>query len=294
MRFLVTGATGFLGKYLVHQLINDQHEVIAVNRSGKKPDDAVWEKIQLIVYDGEYSSFIDTEPVDVVIHLATCFKSSHRPEEISELIDSNIKLGAHLLEWMQKKEIRRIVNISTYTTSIDGHSYSPQNFYAATKKMFEDLLTFYVQTYPMSAITLDMYDLYGPHDTRGKFIDLIFLAIKNDQVFRMSKGEQEISYVHVDDAVNAILQATMMFTDAIGLEEKFSVYSHGDIMTLLALVQKIEDVLGIHISKEISYYPYRTREMMKVTPSKPLLSGWGPKVSLEAGIWKKWKEYNEN
>jgi len=140
MKFLVTGATGFLGKHLVNRLLTEGHEVTVINQSGKKPIDKAWENVAVIPYQGSYEIFSMIDKVDIVVHLAAFSKLYHTPDDISTLIDSNIKLGAHLLEWMVHADVEKIINISTYFENTNGKSYSPLNFYAATKKMFEDLV----------------------------------------------------------------------------------------------------------------------------------------------------------
>lgn len=247
----------------------------------------------MLKYSGSFEeTFLKLEKADVVIHLATLFKANHKPGDISPLLQSNITLGTHLLEWMVMSNTTNIINFSTYATNTNGHSYSPQNLYSATKQAFSTILTYYIYEKGLSAITLEMYDMYGPNDPRGKFIDLVLRAIKNKEKFKMSPGKQEIYCLHVMDAVSAVLLTIeQVLKNSSGEESFFSVCSKEKATELIELVNTIEQTLDYKLEKDIGFYPYRAKEIMKVSPAHPNLPRWTPKVCLETGIKQKWKEY---
>lgn len=294
-RVLITGATGFLGKHLIEEILkNDLYDVVIINKSGKKIVNEYKREIEYLKYDGTYDSISCLGKIDCVIHLATDFKASHKTCDISNLILSNIQFGTHLLEYMKNAEIKNIINVSTYATSIDGIKYSPQNLYAATKKSFEDILTYYSQAHNINVFNLECYDMYGLNDNRGKFIDLLLNAAKSGIEFKMSKGEQEIGYIYVDDIVNALLIAIQQLQDKKHISfENFSLCG-SEVLTLAALVKKVEDTLGIIIKISKDFYPYKDREIMKVAPRFNKLPIWTPKVKLSHGILIKWRELNAN
>ncbi|MBP8708468.1 MAG: NAD(P)-dependent oxidoreductase [Caldisericia bacterium] len=285
MKILITGGAGFIARNLVRELLKRNYNIITIYRE-TIPKEFIG-KVKMIQYKGNYNDLeenLEDEQIDIVIHLATHFTSKHRANEIRELFESNILLGTHILEYMKEHKAKKFINTSTYATSIDGTDYNPQNLYSATKKAFEDILVFYVESEKMQTINLELSDTYGLGDTRPKFLNLLLNAIKENREFNMSPGEQEICYIHVRDVVNAYLRAIdMLVNEDIKKIENYSVYGD-EVLTLNQLVNKVQDISGTKIQVNKGVYPYKEREIMKFKPKYPILPGWQPRVSLTQGI----------
>ncbi|HOK17085.1 MAG TPA: NAD(P)-dependent oxidoreductase [Defluviitoga tunisiensis] len=285
MKILITGGAGFIARNLVRELLKRNYNIITIYRE-TIPKEFIG-KVKMIQYKGNYNDLeenLEGEQIDIVIHLATHFTSKHRANEIRELFESNILLGTHILEYMKEHKAKKFINTSTYATSIDGTDYNPQNLYSATKKAFEDILVFYVESEKMQTINLELSDTYGLGDTRPKFLNLLLNAIKENREFNMSPGEQEICYIHVRDVVNAYLRAIdMLVNEDIKKIENYSVYGD-EVLTLNQLVNKVQDISGTKIQVNKGVYPYKEREIMKFKPKYPILPGWQPRVSLTQGI----------
>ncbi len=280
---LITGASGFIGSSLLKYLYDNEVNIIAVVHKTKNID----LPIQTIEYDGSFeslsNSLIDKE-IDLVLHLATLFIANHKSDQISDIIDANIKFGAHILELTKQKKIPAFINTSTYATNFKHEGYNPQNFYAATKQSFFDLIKYYQETTNTVFITLEMTDTYGPGDTRPKFINLVLDAISNQQTFKMSLGEQEICYLYIDDAVNAFAHCIMLLIkNEIEINSSYSVYSN-EVFQLIDLVSYVSELSGYTLETERGFYPYRDREIMTYKPTYPKLVGWESKVMLKEGI----------
>ena len=84
--------------------------------------------------------------------------------------------------------------------------YRPVNLYAATKQAFEDVLAYYADAQGIAAVTLELYDTYGPGDPRRKLIRILFEAARSGEPIQLSPGEQVIELLHVDDAVPRIVK----------------------------------------------------------------------------------------
>jgi nucleoside-diphosphate-sugar epimerase len=282
--YIVTGATGFIGSNLVEKLLKHGANIIAIIHK-KKP---VHNIIESIKFDGTYDSIykpLENKRIDGIIHLATMFLSKHKADQIGDLIDSNIKFGTFLLEVAKNKQIPFFVNTTTYAQSFDHNGYNPQNLYAATKQSFEDIIKYYEVDSEISFTTLELTDTYGKGDTRPKFINQLLKAIEYDSTFKMSKGEQEINYLNIEDASDSFITAINLIQKGdIGSGEHFSVYSN-ETYKLIDLVNFVRSKLNSNILIENGYYPYRNREIMTFKPSYTKLPNWNAKVSLMEGIY---------
>ena len=286
-RALVTGSRGFIGSHLVRRLRESGWEVHELLRprteeSGSLGADAS----QVHAYFGSTDEVVGAVRIakpHVVFHLASLFLAQHIPEQIVPLVESNITLGTQLLEAMKLTGTKRLVNTGTSWQHFQGDSYNPVNLYAATKQAFEDILKYYEETAGIQAITLSLFDSYGPGDTRKKLLHLLLDALRDGQVLEMSGGEQKIDLAHVDDLCAAFVHAAGLAEEPAAPGSRVYGVSGGDRMTLREVVETLERAAGRKISIRWGARPYREREVMQLW-NGPELPGWRPKVRLYDGF----------
>ena len=287
-RAFITGATGFIGSHLTYHLRAAGWEIGVLVRptSDVSKLHGLLPPAAIQVYDSTYSciaSIIDNTQPEIVFHLSSHFRVSHRPEDIASLIDANISLGSYLAEAMIQLGVRKLVNVGSSWQHYQTYHYSPVNLYAATKQAFEDILQFYVEAHELRAITLKLFDTYGPADRRKKLFQHLKQAAL-DQPVAMSPGDQLIDLVYVGDVVEAlVLAAQRLLADQCKGHEEYAVCS-GNPLTLREIVAEFERQLGRKLPIEWGGRPYREREVMKPWEGRSLLPGWKPRVSLEDGI----------
>lgn len=288
-RALVTGATGFVGSHLARRLVQDGWELAIIVRPGS--DQAILEdlfgRIAVHEHDGSTEGMIvilrETKP-DIVFHVASLFLSQHLPQNIEELIRSNVLFGTQLLEAMTESGVHRFINTGTSWQHFESKEYSPVNLYAATKQAFETMLQYYLETSPLHAITLKLFDTYGPHDPRPKLFHLLRNTAMSGELLAMSPGEQLIDLVHVDDVVHAFLLAADRLFSGIGAEHESYAVSSGAPIRLRDLVALYEKVTGATVPVTWGGRPYRQREIMVPWSTGGRLPNWTPKINLAEGI----------
>ena len=283
---LLTGAGGFIGRRLKERLQKAGADVHCLIRAGTQAFSA---RDHLL--SGEGAAAVsnlqkiceDTKP-DIVIHLASLFLASHTPADIDSLIDSNIRLGTRLLEAMEKAGIRRIINTGTFWQHFENRTYDPVNLYAATKQAFEDILTYYVNSNAFQAITLQLYDTYGPGDTRPKVLALLNKIARENSHLGMSPGEQFLDLVHVDDVCAAFETAAVrMLKDQVQGHEVYAVSSSNPVQ-LREIVNIFNHAAGSKLDIGWGERPYRAREVMHPYNKGIPVPGWEPRISLHEGI----------
>ena len=173
MNVLITGATGFIGSNLTKSLAEQNFNVTCIARPESHTDNIQELRACANVefYDGTYTSLLNimkNVSPEIVIHIASMFLSEHKSTDIDLLINSNIKFPTQLLEALCEAEVPFFINTGTSWQHFTNSQYDPVNLYSATKQAFEDLLKFYVNVQEVKAITLKLYDSYGPGDRRKK------------------------------------------------------------------------------------------------------------------------------
>ena len=208
---IVTGATGFVGSHLVRRLLSDGWEVNAIRRSHPECEEMPFRAIRWHYHDRSIDSLMsvmDQVRPDVVFHLASLFLAEHLPQDVERLIMSNILFSSQLLEAMRASGVYKLVNAGTSWQHYNSCDYNPANLYAATKEAFEKIIDYYVDAEGLNAVTLKLYDTYGPADRRSKLFRLLQHAASSGEEIEMSMGEQLIDLVHVDDVTQAFLDAS--------------------------------------------------------------------------------------
>lgn len=288
-RALITGAAGFIGGGLTRRLLAEGWEVhVLLGRLCRREALAdVEDQVTVYTHDGSMESMLtlmgEARP-DVVFHLAALFLSDHRPEDVGDLVSSNILFSVQLVEAMAAHGVRRLVNTGTSWQHFGTAEYRPVNLYAATKQAFEDILAYYHDAQGLSCITLKLYDTYGPGDRRRKLIHNLLEAAQTGETLAMSPGEQEVELTHVVDVTAAFGRAAELLLEA----EKPLLAAYlvpGHRLTVRDLVVLISRVAGRPIQAAWGGRPYRPREvMLPVEAEARRLPGWMPRIGLEAGI----------
>ncbi|WBM60744.1 NAD(P)-dependent oxidoreductase [Providencia sp. PROV188] len=286
MKILVTGASGFIGSQFC-KYHSSVFEPIALVRNSSLPIE------NTRYYDGSYDSLCQAlEDIDIVLHLATYYTAEHKPDDIHKIIDANISFGAHLLEAMKERKVKKLINIGTTWQYYMGDDHRYANLYAASKQAFQEFVNWYVDSQGFSVINLHLNDTYGEEDTRKKLLQLLIECAVTGRALDMSPGEQQFETCYIRDVIQGIEIALEIINDSPShYNETYSLLS-GNNHTLKKLVSIVESITNEKISIHWGARPYRNREVMEIPYNcYKILPGWQPKISIYDGIEILFKKY---
>lgn len=293
MNLLVTGATGFIGKNLIAHL-KQYHQVHILLRpqSLQKERDVSG----VFVFDDNFNDlvfYINTHKIQGVIHLASLYIVSHEPEQIHDLVYSNIYLGTIVLEASVKASVKWFLNTGTIWQNYiyDSETYCPVNLYAASKQAFIDMAQYYAEVYKIRFCTLKLCDTYGIRDTRKKIFSLLKQISESKESLDMSPGEQLLDILHIDDVVLGFEQLIQLLDSDSSVEKEYKLSSM-HLMTLRELAKEFECVGGLPLNINWGGRSYRDREVMIPWFKGTLLPLWYPKVNIKEGIQQLLKNGN--
>lgn len=286
MRALVTGGSGFVGSRLTRRLRRDGWHVEVVLRPESAEASIHADGVHRVAAsDAEaLRAAVEHAAPDVVFHLASCFLAEHRPDQVLSLVRSNVEFGALLLEAMDAAGAKRLVTAGTSWQHFHSAEYKPVCLYAATKEAFSALLAFYVDARNFEAVTLKLFDTYGPDDPRKKLMHLLERTARTGDPIAFSPGEQVVDLLHIDDATDGFVTAAQRLLDgSVRGHEQYALGS-GERLRLRDLIALYEHCCGRQLPIELGARPYRAREVMMPWLGGKELPGWQPRISLEAGI----------
>ncbi|MDC7714632.1 NAD-dependent epimerase/dehydratase family protein [Vogesella sp. LYT5W] len=284
-KIILTGATGYIGRKLLYRLLERGHSVSVVVREKSPRLSSLPADTEKIFYDGTFNSLLDgmkDKESGLVIHVASLFLTQHKPEDIGNLIDSNIKFPCYLLEAMHTCGLTEIINTGTSWQHYENSDYNPVNLYAASKQAFVDMLKFYQEAHHFKALTLELFDTFGPDDERKKLFHFLQDAAETGKTLKISPGQQLLDIVYIDDVLNAYEIAIKQSGKLTGT---FTVAS-GQLHNLQEIVAIYSKISQKKLNIEFSALPYRLREVMKPWECHRNLPNWTCEFSLEEGIKK--------
>jgi nucleoside-diphosphate-sugar epimerase len=288
MKILVTGATGFIGKNLVNKLIELNIEV-TVNLHSEKPSPFTNKVKTYRLNEKNIQSDIDflkTSEFSGIIHLASLYITTHKSEEATSLVTTNVTFSTYVLECAAKAKINWFINTGTFWQNFQNRDYSPVNLYAATKQAFENIAQYYIETNKIKFCTLRLSDTYGPNDTRAKIFNLWNSIARTGETLDMSMGEQVIDISFIDDIVNAfILLATHLQNNRsdVNSGNVYSVMAE-ERFTLKELSVVFEKATKTKLNINWGEKQYRDREVMIPWENGVLVPEWKSKTNLMEGI----------
>jgi UDP-glucuronate 4-epimerase len=255
MKFLVTGAAGFIGNFVTERLCNEGHEVIGLDNLNDYYDPALklarlkriehlslfrFVKMDLADRDAIAKLFVD-EQFDRVIHLAAQAGVRYSIENPMAYIDSNIVGTATILEGCRHNNVQHLIYASSSSVygmnekmpfSTDDAVDHPVSLYAATKKSNELMAHSYSHLYDLPTTGLRFFTVYGPWGRPDMAPYLFTDAILNDREIKVfNNGKMKRDFTYIDDIVEGIIR--------------------------IQNVVPVRDVTNQNISPESSKAPYR-------------------------------------
>lgn len=284
MKILVTGATGFIGTNLTREL-RKKHELYILGQFESDPEKLGLSGIIMTDDIQRLADYIKEKEIEGIIHLASLYLTVHKPEQVKDLVLSNVYFGTAVMEAASLAGcVKWFLNTGSIwqNYNVRGTAYNPVNLYAATKQAFIDMAKYYSDVFGIRFCTLKLCDTYGPGDPRPKLFKLFKDYSESGEVLKMSLGEQLLDILYVSDIVSGFSHLVDLLGSNEPLGEQY-VLSSGKQRSLRSLADVFASVSGRKLNIEWGGRPYRDREVM-IPWKGPILPGWEPKVDLELGI----------
>lgn len=304
MKAIVTGAAGFIGSHLSEMLLQQGHQVFAVDSlvTGRVENfknfhehpnfsfiqcDIRNSKQLAEVFSGAANSDNEHEGIDWVFHLAGLADIVPSIEQPENYYSTNVQGTFNVLELARQYEVKKLVYAASSSSyglaeqfpTPETAPIAPQYPYALTKYMGEELVLHWGQVYQLPVISLRMFNIYGPRSrTTGAYgaVFGVFLSQKlNGKAFTVvGDGMQSRDFTYVTDVADAFICAAE--SPVQGEAMNIGSGNHYSVNYLVEL-----------LGGDVEYIPKRPGEpdiTFADTQKIERLLDWKAKVSFEQGV----------
>jgi UDP-glucose 4-epimerase len=221
MRTIVTGGAGFIGSYVVDQLLSEGHSVTVVDNMSCGCLENLTHHSgnpNLAVQKVDVKNARKLERVfaghDVVFHLAAHANIRQSFADHRADLDNNLIGTLNVLEAMYKNEIQDLVFASTSAVygeatvrpTPEDYSANQTSLYGASKLACEAYAEAYTEIAPMKFWAFRFANVIGERCRRGVIWDFVH-KLRNDpnELEILGDGKQSKEYLHAQDCVNGMI-----------------------------------------------------------------------------------------
>ena len=222
-----TGITGFIGRNLLHTLLEKYNFVLNFERNHKI---SIHQKnAKKILKDFDFKMLEDYSS-EILIHLATLYNHSPKSEfEENEILQSNLNFPIQVCKTLEEINLKKIITTSSYIQLIPEDE---QNLYAKSKS---DFIKWAEQTFEITEIFL--FDSFGSDDNREKVIDIFIKKSLLNEEINIPEKKIQMNLTPIDE-ISECLMASLDLQKG-----KYMILSNYQI-TIEDLAEKIVKILG--------------------------------------------------
>jgi dTDP-6-deoxy-L-talose 4-dehydrogenase (NAD+) len=263
-KIIVTGATGFIGRNLVSELILQGYEVTALVRDVHKAKTInQLASVNLGIFDIARPELLPEISNDtIVIH---CAWENVRDTLSLNHIENHYHAQRLFLKELLAKGIKKLIVLGTcyeYGTQYGPMSASsqvkPNTPYALAKDMLHKTLRKLQTHYKFELLWVRLFYIYGDGQDPRSVIPAFDQALEsNEKIFNMSFGEQLFDYLSVEDAAREIM---LLLNAADGT---YNICSAKPVSLRRLLEKRMEEKNKL-ITLNLGHYPYRSFESLAI------------------------------
>jgi UDP-glucuronate decarboxylase len=301
MRILITGGAGFIGSHLSERLLNEGHEVVALDNffTGRKENIAHLldnHRFELIRHDVTEPILLE---VDQIYNLACPASPIHYQYNPVKTVKTSV-MGAINMLGLAKRVKARIFQASTSEVYGDPEIHpQTENYwgnvnpiglrscYDEGKRLAETLFMDYHRQNDVDTRIVRIFNTYGPRmrEDDGRVVsNFIVQALRGEDLTIYGTGEQTRSFCYVDDLVEGFIR--LMNTEAEDIHLPVNIGNPGEF-TMNELAQEVSKAIGKEINIKSMPLPQDDPKQRQpnIERAKNLL-GWSPTVPLADGLKK--------
>ena len=294
MRYVVTGAAGFIGSHLAHALVQRGHDVLGIDCLTDYYDVALKEEnaagLDVARLDLARDE-LDFSGCDGVFHLAGQPGVRSFGDVFDLYLTRNLLASQRVFEAAARDGVRVVFSSSssvygeaeTYPTSEDVQP-RPVSPYGITKLGCEHLAHATARSFDLDVVVLRYFNVYGPRQRPDMAFTRIAFSLAEGRPWDLfGDGGQSRSFTYVHDVVEATVSA---------MEGGSGTYNvgGGTEVTMSAVIAAFEGLAGR--SLDVRRHPAVPGDQRRTKADTTRIReayAWQPSTSLEDGLRAQWE-----
>lgn len=298
MKYLVTGAAGFIGAAVAQRLLNEGNEVTTIDNLFTGYEEHIPEGCKFIkgsTADPDVIASIENETFDAILHIAGQSSGEISFEDPVYDLQTNAQSTVMLLNLARKIGCNKFVYASTMSVYGDQQppicfedtALLPKSFYAVGKIASEHYMRIYSQQYGIVCTALRLFNTYGIGQNmknlkQGMASIYLAMAINDKKITVKGSKDRFRDFVYIDDVVDA-------FVRALGRESGYDYFNvcNGRAVKVEQVVDIISNLLPYQV--EVEYIEGTPGDQFGIYGSNEKIKqelNWSPSVSFEEGMEK--------
>lgn len=296
MRYLVTGAAGFIGSQLLRALLERGHDALGWDAFTDYYDPALKEENarDLPVRRVDVAEDpLELAGLDGVFHLAGQPGVASFGGIFPVYVRQNVLASQRLFEAAAAAKVRTVFASSSSIYG-DAEAYPtpedtaprPLSPYGITKLAAEHLAGTYAREFGLDHVVVRYFTIYGPRQRPDMALAKIVACLAEDRPFELhGDGTQSRSFTFVDDAVEAAILA--MERGSPG--DVFNV-GGGEEASMLDAIHTLEQLSGrtLELRQGTRRKGDQPRTLADTTHIREK-TGWEPRIPFPAGLEAQWR-----
>lgn len=298
MRYVVTGAAGFIGSHLTESLLGAGHDVVAVDAftdyydpARKRENAAAFDVVEADLAETDVDALVAGS--DGVFHLAgqPGVRASFGPD-FTHYVSRNVLASERLFEAAARHRVRMVFASSSsvygeaesYPTR-EGAAPRPISPYGVTKLACEHLAHAIGRSAGLDAVVLRYFTVYGPRQRPDMAFARLLEAVAAGEPFALyGDGTASRSFTFVSDVV-AATEAAMVHGRG---GEAYNV-GGGEEASMTEAIALAQEVSGrdVAVERHSAAVGDVRRTKADVEKSRSELQ-WEPRTPLLAGLAAQW------
>ncbi len=297
MRYVVTGAAGFIGSHLLRTLLDHGHDAVGWDAFTDYYDTELKEEnaegLPVERVDIAQDDLPDLGGVDGVFHLAGQPGVLSFGDVFPVYVRHNVLATQRLLEAAVATGTRTLLASSSsiygdaeaYPTPEDTRP-RPLSPYGITKLACEHLVSAYGREFGLAALVVRYFTIYGPRQRPDMALAKMIACLAEGRPFELhGDGTQSRSFTYVDDAVEATTLAMERATAGAVLN-----VGGGEEVSMLETIETLGDVSGQKL--EVVRAPRREGDANRTVADTSRIraaTGWEPRTPFAEGLAAQWR-----
>lgn len=274
MKYLITGATGFLGKSFVQKIDEDNNQIMKIDLRS--------------IYFQDNESIKEFQP-DYIINFAADIYNEEK------MFKANVEDVQTLLNITKDIPYKKFIQIGSsseygfkkYPMSEDD-ILSPRTMYESTKGMATLLCQGFSNTYSKPITVVRPFSVYGKNEKPHRFIPTLIKKFKEKSSITISEGVHD--FIYIDDFIEGLFKILHFENEGFDIVN----LGTGNSYSNMAVYELISEIFGYNIEVEkisTKLRPFDTLTWLADIEKLNSKYNYFPKTTLKKGLTKMINDY---